>query len=96
MWHDLQVSVRSCYMGEVYTDTRCIVCSNGTFSFDPKPATSQCRECPTGAVCYGSTMIVPATGYFQASLVSETMHKCACRLRLQCLVAMSTRRQEFL
>ena len=54
----LQVTVRSCYIGEVYTNTRCVVCANGTFSIDTRPADSSCRDCPEGAVCYGSNMFV--------------------------------------
>ena len=73
----MQVSVRECIMGEVYTNTRCVVCGNGTYSANTHPPAGTCRTCPPGGTCYGSTMLVAAPGYFQTSIVSENIYKCA-------------------
>ena len=72
----VQVNVRQCITGEIYTDTRCVVCPVATFTFDARPADSLCRDCPGGARCLGASMLVPRAGRYHTSLISENFPEC--------------------
>lgn len=63
-------------MGEVYSNLQCNLCAHGTFSFDTRPTDLKCRDCPEGAVCLGSSMIMPQDGFYHASLISENFQRC--------------------
>lgn len=71
----IQVVVRDCVPGEVFSGNRCVVCSNGTFSLSTAPAATTCRACPPQAVCYGSSAFVPTTGSYHASLLSLNLYR---------------------
>jgi hypothetical protein len=73
----IEVVVRDCVAGEVFSGNRCIVCSNGTFALHMRPADASCRACPDQAVCYGSTAFVPVLGSYHASLLSLNFYRYA-------------------
>eukprot|EP00892_Ulva_mutabilis_P007624 jgi/Ulvmu1/5233/UM022_0026.1 len=72
------IHVRSCVMGEVFVNQRCVVCGMGTIGFGPHDDSfkGSCATCPTHAQCYGSTMIVPKDGFAAVSPISKAMQKC--------------------
>lgn len=71
--------MRSCVMGEVFVNQRCVVCGPGTVAFGPHDVSfrGSCRTCPEGARCYGSTAVVPRDGFAAVSPLSTIMQRCA-------------------
>jgi hypothetical protein len=78
--YSVLLSMRQCIAGEVLVGTECQTCSYGTYSFDPLV---QCRDCPSGAECFGGSLMVPLQGYWRSSRTSDNLIECpnpsACR-----------------
>jgi hypothetical protein len=76
----LPVNVRSCISGEALVGEACTVCQPGFYSLDPSQT---CAECPSEAVCYGGSLMVPKAGYWRSSKTSSEFLECpvkaACR-----------------
>lgn len=71
---NIEFTLRSCIAGEVEEFNRaCTECSIGTYNLKQG---SDCLSCPTGAVCYGGSKIVAASGYWRASKTSDNFYRC--------------------
>jgi len=69
----LPVSMRNCTVGEAHTQLQCLLCHSGTYSLDPS---SSCKDCPSSALCYGNSTMVPRPGYWRVSSMSDRFFKC--------------------
>ena len=58
---NISFSLRKCTSGEYFSNNNtCIVCPSGKYNLI---AGSECKPCPTGAICYGGNKILAASGY---------------------------------
>jgi hypothetical protein len=64
---------RECKSGEAQVGNSCEVCTAGSYSLDPQQV---CAKCPTGAVCYGGSLMVPKQGYWRSSKTSDEFMEC--------------------
>ena len=70
----IEASLRKCIIGEVEeSELKCTECANNTYNLK---AGETCKKCPTGAVCYGGSKIVSASGYWRYSKTSDTFFGC--------------------
>jgi hypothetical protein len=69
----LPVDFRACLPGEALVGISCVACIPGLYSLDP---TQSCTDCPTGAECYGGSLMVPKQGYWRSSKTSDDFMEC--------------------
>jgi hypothetical protein len=69
----LPVTFRECRAGEALVGSSCEVCTAGFYSLEPSQS---CTECPTGAVCYGGSLMVPEQGYWRSSKTTDEFMEC--------------------
>ena len=70
---NVAVHMRSCQIGESHQADQCMICPIGKYSLDPDVS---CKECPTGATCYGNFTVVPQSGYWRSDMYSSTFWQC--------------------
>jgi predicted outer membrane repeat protein len=69
----IEVQFRQCVAGESNQNGACFVCSAGTYSLDPS---LPCLLCPDSAICYGNSTIVPKSGYWRLSNLTDAFIEC--------------------
>lgn len=69
----LLVTLRTCVPGESISADSCLVCTAGTYSFDP---TGPCQNCPQHATCLGRMGVLPESGYWRPELLKATIIEC--------------------
>ena len=81
----VQVELRGCIPGEIYEpiNQQCYYCSGNQYSFNTSDQV--CRDCPTGATCYGGTNITLKEGYWRNSTTSAEVYSCEDESSRRCL-----------
>lgn len=75
-YHDavaVDLTFRSCQIGETLQGIACYVCPEGTYSLDPN---LPCNTCPMHATCLGNWTMVPDSGYWRADPISAHFFPC--------------------
>jgi len=70
---DIQVQVRTCASGEAQIGKDCVRCEYDTYSLSPD---QECKRCPSGAICYGGSLMVPESGYWRPSKDTDKFFAC--------------------
>lgn len=71
----IQVSVRNCIMGEIYTSAKaCLVCEANTYSLEVNA--TYCSPCPSTAVCRGGADMYPLAGYWRSKNTTDKFFTC--------------------
>jgi predicted outer membrane repeat protein len=72
---NIQVSVRNCIMGEIYTSAKaCLVCESNTYSLEVNA--TYCSPCPSTAVCRGGADMYPLAGYWRSKNTTDKFFTC--------------------
>ena len=69
----LSYYLRSCLPGESQTAQSCLICSTGTYGFDPS---QPCQNCPQNAQCLGNKTVLPEAGYWKAEIMTAEILGC--------------------
>jgi len=67
------VYLRACVVGEQLEDSKCTVCSNNMYSFDPSVP---CTLCPREAVCTEGFKLTLLPGYWRSSVYTDSIYSC--------------------
>jgi len=69
----VDLTFRSCKLGESLQGIVCYVCPEGTYSLDPD---LPCQTCPQHATCLGNWTILPDAGYWRVDPTSAHLFPC--------------------
>ena len=69
----IPITFRACAPGESLIDQTCYLCPEGKYSLSPEDS---CAACPDGAICYGNCTMVPKSGYWRETNMTDNFLEC--------------------
>lgn len=71
---DINLLLRSCYIGEIIKNSVCDICVSGTYSFNTNDTV--CKSCPGGMTCHGGANTTVSRDHWRPLNTSELLLEC--------------------